>query len=73
MLKVGLISCWNGKQNTKGYLSANRHSGLNLNLSFHTKLPCANCSFVGCSVSMRQKDIWSIKKTFSNIHGKNAD
>ena len=55
MLKAGLISCWNEKQNTKSYLSANKHSGLDFTLSLHTNLPGANCCFVGCSVSMRQK------------------
>ena len=61
IIKAGLISCWNGRQNTKDYLSANKHSDLDLTLSFHTNLPCANCCFVGCSVNMRQKDIWNIK------------
>ena len=62
MLKAGLISCWNKKQNTKSYLSANKHSGLDLTLSFHTNLSCANCCFVGCSVSMRQTDIGVLKR-----------
>ena len=62
MLKAGLISCWNEKQNTKSYLSANKHSGLDFTLSIHTNLPCANCCFVGCSVSMRQKDIGVLKR-----------
>ena len=62
MLKAGLISYWNEKQNTKSYLSANKHSGLDLTLSFHTNLPCANCYFAGCSVSMRQKDIRVLKR-----------
>ena len=62
MLKAGLISCWNEKQNTKSYLSANKHSGLDLNLSFHTNLPCENCCFVGYIVSMRQKDIGVLER-----------
>ena len=62
MLKAGLISCWNEKQNTKRYMFANKHSGLDLTLSFHTNFPCANCCFVGCSVSMRQKDIGELKR-----------
>ena len=61
MLKTVLISCWNEKQNKKSYLSANKHSGLDFTLSFHTILPCANCCFVGCSVNMRQKDIGVLK------------
>ena len=62
LLKAGLISCWNEKQNTKSYLSANKHSGLDVTLSFHTNLPSANCCFVGCSVTMRQKDIGVLKR-----------
>ena len=61
MLKAGLISCWNEKQNTKSYLSANKNSVLDLTLSFHTNLHCGNCCFVGCSVNMRQKDIGVLK------------
>ena len=63
MLKAGLISCWNKKQNTKSYLSANKHSSLDLTLSFHTNLPCENCCFVGCSVSMKQKNTGVLKRT----------
>ena len=62
LLKARSISCWNEKQNTKSYLSANKHSGLDLTLPFHSNLPCANCCFVGCSVSMRQKDIGVLKR-----------
>ena len=62
MLKAGLISCWNEKQNTKSYLSANKNSVLDLTLSFQTNLPCGNCCFVGCSVNMRQKDIGVLKR-----------
>ena len=62
-LKAGLISCWNEKQNTKSYLSANKHSGLDLTLSFHSNLPCANYCFVGCSVSMRQKGNGVLKRS----------
>ena len=65
MLKAGLINCWNEKQNTKSYLSANKHSGLDLTLSFHTNLLCGNCCFVGCSVSMKQKDIGVFKRPFA--------
>ena len=61
MLKTVLIGSWNEKQNTKSYLSANKHNGLDFTLSFHTNLPCANCCFVGCSVNMRQKDIGVLK------------
>ena len=57
MLKTGLISCWKKKQNTKIYLPANKHTGSDLNLSTHTNLPGKNCYFVGCNVSMRQRDI----------------
>ena len=63
MLKADLISCWNEKQNTKSYLSANKHSALGLTLSSHTNLPCANCCFDGCSVSMRQKDTGVLKRS----------
>ena len=62
MLEAGLISCWNEKQNTKSYLTVNKRSSLDLTLSFHSNLPCANCCFVGCSVSMRQKDIGVLKR-----------
>ena len=47
MLKAGLISCWNKKQNTKSYLPANKHSGPNLNFSSHTNLPCKNFTLLG--------------------------
>ena len=52
MLKAGLISCWNEKQNAKNYLSTSKH----------TSLPCTNYCFVGCSVNMRQKDIGVLKR-----------
>ena len=42
MLKAGLISSWDKKQNTKSYLPANKQSGFNLNHSSHTDLPCEN-------------------------------
>ena len=61
LLKTGLISCWNNKRNTKGYLPANKHSSSDLNLSSHTNLPCENCYLFGCSVSIRQKDIGILK------------
>ena len=61
MLKAGLISCWEKKQNTKSYLPANKRSGLNLNPSSHTNLPCENCCFVGYCVSKRQKDFGILK------------
>ena len=46
MLKAGLISCWDKKQNTKSYLPPNKHSGSNLDLSSHTNLPCENFAFL---------------------------
>ena len=42
MLKAGLISSWDKKQNSKSYLPVNKHSGFNLNHSSHTDLPCEN-------------------------------
>ena len=56
-----LISCWNKKQNWKSYLPANKHSGFDLNLSFHNNFPCENYCFVGCSVSTRQRDIGKLE------------
>ena len=38
MLKAGLISCWNKKQNMKSYLPANKRSGSDLNPSSHTPI-----------------------------------
>ena len=32
------------------------NSSFDFSLSSHTNLPCENCCFVGCSLSMRQKD-----------------
>ena len=57
ILKAGLISCWSKKHNAKRYLATNKHSGSDLNLSSHTKLPCKNCCFVGYkySVSMEKR------------------
>ena len=46
MLKAGLISCWDKKQNTKSYLPPNKHSGSNIDLSSHTNLPCENFAFL---------------------------
>ena len=43
--------------NTKSYLLANKHSGSDINLSAYTNLLSENCCFVGCSLSIRQKDI----------------
>ena len=70
MLKVGLISCWKKKQNTKSYLPANKHSGSNLNLSFHINLPCENYCFVGYCVSTRQKDFGILKMLFGRYVAK---
>ena len=64
MLKEGLISCWNEKQIAKGYLSANEHSGLDLT-AFPSTLTYL-VQTVGCSVCMKQKDIWSSKKIVCN-------
>ena len=61
MLKAGLISCRNKKQNTKSYLPAKKHSGSDLSLSSHTNLHLENCCFVGYCVSMRQKDFGIFK------------
>ena len=46
MLKAVLISSWNEKQNTKGYLSTNKHSGFDLTLSFHNKFPLSTLYFM---------------------------
>ena len=61
MLKVGLISCWGKKQNTKIYLPANKHIDSNLNLSSHTNLPCENRCFVVYCLRTRQKDFGILK------------
>ena len=47
ILKAGIISCWNKKQNVESYLPANKNGGSDLNLSSHTNWPCKNCCFVG--------------------------
>ena len=73
LLKAGFISCWNKKLNGKSYLSANKHSGSDLNLSSHTNVPCENSCFVELSVSMRQKDIGILKNAISKICGKKVD
>ena len=46
MLKPGLISCWNKKQNMKSYLPADKHCGSNLNLTSHIDLPYENFAFL---------------------------
>ena len=73
MLKAGLISCWNKKQNTKSYLPANKHSGSNLNHSSHIKLPFENCCFVGHYMSTRQKDFRILKMFSGRYVAKKAD
>ena len=73
LLKAGFISCWNKKLNGKSYLSANKHSGSDLNLSSHTNVPCENSCFVELSVRMRQKDIGILKNAISKICGKKVD
>ena len=73
LLKAGFISCWNKKLNGKSYLSANKHSGSDINLSSHTNVPCENSCFVELSVSMRQKDIGILKNAISKICGKKVD
>ena len=49
------------EQNTKSYLPANKRSNFDLNFSSHTNLPCENCCFVECSLSIRQQDIGILK------------
>ena len=61
MLKAGLISCWNEKQNLKSYLPANKHSVFDLNLSSHKNLACKNYCFVIVSVSTKQNGIAILK------------
>ena len=51
--------------NAKSYLPANKHNVSDLNLSSHTNLPCENCCFVVCSVSMRQKGTGILNKIWN--------
>ena len=73
MLKAGLTSCWNKKQNTRSYLPGNKHSGSDLNLSSHTNLPCENWCFAEFSVSTRQKKIGVLKMSSARYVAKNLD